>query len=79
MRTRVRQWGNSLAIRIPLAYAKGLRMDADSDVELAMVDGSLVVTKVGDDAALAALLARVTPHNVHGEAEFGEPAGLETW
>lgn len=79
MRTRVRQWGNSLAIRIPQAYAKDLRMDAGSEVELALVDGSLVVVAVEDDAVLASLLAQVTPSNIHGEAEFGEPVGRETW
>jgi antitoxin component of MazEF toxin-antitoxin module len=29
--------------------------------------------------SLAQLLAEVTPENIHGEVDWGEPLGLEIW
>lgn len=43
-------------------------------------DGRLVVTPVAEPAfSLEALLAEVTPHNLHAEVQVGDSEGAEVW
>jgi antitoxin MazE len=80
MRARVQRWGNSLALRIPRAFAVETALGQGSEVELTLVDGRLVVTPVEDQPfSLQALLADVTPENLHSEVETGSPRGDEAW
>jgi len=43
MLTKVQKWGNSLAVRIPSAFAKQIRLSAGSDVELRLENGKLIL------------------------------------
>jgi len=80
VRTRVKKWGNSLAVRIPRSFAAEVGLEADADVEMALVDGSLVITSMErGDARLAELLARVNADNVHDEIDSGAAVGGEAW
>jgi virulence-associated protein VagC len=44
MRARVQRWGNSLALRIPKAFATETGLESGSEVELTLDDGRLIVT-----------------------------------
>ncbi len=80
MRTRVRKWGNSLALRIPRSFAAEARLEQDMPVEISLVEGNLVVTPVVDPAfTLEQLLAGVTEENLHREVDTGAPVGDEAW
>jgi antitoxin MazE len=79
MKAKVQRWGNSLAIRIPKAYAVDLRVDAGSVIDLDIVESKLVVTPEREAPALDALLALVTPENVHAESDVGPAIGREAW
>ena len=80
MKTRVQKWGNSLAVRIPKAFAADLGLAQDSSVELALEDGSLVVRpSPRPQYQLSELLERVTEDNLHTEEDFGRPVGNEEW
>ena len=46
---------------------------SDDEVRLKRANG------VSKKYTLAQLLAGVTPENIHGEVDFGPPAGRETW
>ena len=46
MRTKVQKWGNSLALRIPKVFAAQTHLEPDTDVELTMIDGKLVIAPV---------------------------------
>lgn len=59
MKTAVQRWGNSLALRIPRAYAAETRISEGSEVELTLKAGALVVRPVVRKRhALADLLKR---------------------
>ncbi len=76
MRTRVRKWGNSLAIRIPRPLAQEVGMTRDAPVELSLEDGRVVVAPVVLPVpSLDELLARVTPENLHSEVDTGPRQG----
>jgi antitoxin MazE len=80
MKTRVGKWGNSLAVRIPRSFAAETRIEADTLVELSIVEGKLVLTPVErPEENLEALLARVTEQNRHSEVDAGPPVGSEAW
>ncbi len=80
MRARVQRWGNSLALRIPRAFAAETAIDHGSDVELTLEHGELVVTPVAEQGfSLGTLLDGITPENAHAEVESGSPQGGEAW
>jgi antitoxin MazE len=80
METRVKKWGNSLALRIPKPLAAEVGIEDNSPVELSLLDGKLIVAPVTESQySLEGLLAQVTEENVHGEVDTGAPMGGEVW
>lgn len=80
MKAHVQKWGNSLAVRIPKAYANDLGLETDSVVELAVEDGVLVLRPAARPRyALDELLSRVTEANIHREQDSGDAVGGEEW
>ncbi len=80
MKARIQKWGNSLALRIPKAFAAETNIKQNSLVEISLVDGKLVVSHASEAAyTLEALLAGVTEENLHSEIDFGSPVGVEIW
>ena len=80
MKTKVQKWGNSLALRIPKAFAEEAGFRNEGPVEITLTEGKLVV-KTATDAkpTLEQLLAKVTKKNVHHEAGTGSVVGREVW
>jgi len=77
MKTTIRTWGNSLAVRIPKAYAMHLGIISGKEVELSMEQNALHIT--APDQHLESLLEKVTAENLHGETTTGIPQGRELW
>lgn len=80
MRTKVQKWGNSLAVRIPKAFAEEVGLTDESSVEMRLVKGGLLVEPVAPyGARLDELLEAVTDDNLHGEVDWGSARGKEAW
>ncbi len=79
MRTTIRKWGHSLALRIPKAFALETRLAEGMTVDLTIQDRKLIVSPATKEYDLEHLLEGVTALNLHGETETGEPTGRETW
>jgi antitoxin MazE len=80
MKTAVQRWGNSLAIRIPRAFAQEKRLGNGSQVDIQLNSGMLVISLVPQNRyALRDLLAAVQKTNVHSETKWGAPMGKEVW
>ncbi len=80
MQATIQQWGNSLALRIPKAFAQQTKVKRGSRVRLAVEKGRLVVTPTTPEKiSLKSLLAKVTPENIHPETDWGPPVGKEIW
>jgi len=78
MLTRIQKWGNSLALRIPSAFADELGLAENSQANLSLKEGGLIVTAAaGEKWSLDELLSRVTEDNRHREWETGAPEGSE--
>ena len=80
MYTRVQKWGNSLAVRIPKSFAAEVGLEQDSEVELSLLDGKLVLIPLASHhTPLTTLLAQITDENLHAEVPSGDPVGNEGW
>ena len=78
MRTNIQKWGNSLAVRIPKAFASDLGIDQNAPVELSLEDGALVLRPALESPyKLESLLAQVTDENIHSLIDWGGPVGKE--
>ena len=80
MRTRVRKWGNSLALRIPKSFAIEVGLCENLAVDLSVREGKLVVQPHSEEPlSLDDLLAGITDENLHGEWNTGPAVGKEIW
>ncbi len=80
MKARVQKWGNSLALRIPRPFALEVGLSENSEVELSLVDGRLIIRPIGRvKFVLSDLMAMVTPKNRHSEVAIDGPVGKEAW
>ncbi len=78
MRAEVKNWGNSLALRIPKALAEEVGLESGSRVELIAENGHLHVISVKRPRyTLEELAAQITPENRHDEWDTGPPVGKE--
>jgi antitoxin MazE len=79
MHTQIGKWGNSLAVRIPGAFAKDLGLTEGMVLDISLVDGGLLLRPRVKEYTLDELVAGITPENVHGETDWGEAVGRESW
>ena len=78
MDSKVQKWGNSLALRIPKAYADQIGLRSNSPVKILLESDRIIIEPVRR-ITLEGLLADVTPDNRHDETDWGEPTGNESW
>ena len=80
MLTKVQKWGNSLALRIPKAFALDAQLENDSFVEISIVEGQIIITPVvAPSWTLEELLAGINKKNIHHEVDTGFAIGNEVW
>jgi antitoxin MazE len=76
----VSKWGNSLAVRIPLAVARQASLGEGDSVALALdSDGCIVLRPTRRKYSIEELAAGITPKNRHRETDWGRPQGEESW
>ena len=80
MRTKIQKWGNSLALRIPKAFAAEAGFEKNREVDVSAEDHRLIVqVPVRPSSTLEELLGGVRPSNLHREVDWGPPLGKEAW
>ena len=79
MKTVISKWGNSLAMRIPVAVARQIKAQEGTAVELTVARGRLVISRVRDSYDPDKLIDAITSENRHDETEWGQPGGVEVW
>jgi antitoxin MazE len=80
MLTKVQKWGNSLALRIPKAFAVDAQLENDSFVEISFVDGQIIIRPIPAPSwSLDELLAGSNKSNIHHEVDTGSAVGNEVW
>lgn len=79
MITTIARWGNSLAVRIPKSIAEAAAVEQDTSVEISLDDDRIMIRPVSAEWKLSALVARITPANMHAENDWGVAVGKEPW
>jgi len=77
MTATIQKWGNSLALRIPLAVAKQIRVQEGDSVVLKVSSAGLTVKAAPKRLNLDDLLAQVTTENMHPATDWGADVGRE--
>ncbi len=73
----IQKWGNSLALRIPIAVAKQIQVREGDSVTLRVSPTGLTVKPAAKRLRLDDLLAKVTPENLHPATNWGADVGRE--
>ncbi|NPV02242.1 MAG: AbrB/MazE/SpoVT family DNA-binding domain-containing protein [Brevinematales bacterium] len=79
MKSAVQKWGNSLAVRIPANYAKDVRIQEGSAVEVTVEENRIVIIPETKGSRLEEMLSRIDENNLHGETDTGGQVGSEIW
>jgi antitoxin MazE len=80
MQTKIKKWGNSLALRIPKSFALNAKLRQDELVDISVDKERIIITPIGEkEYSLDDLLAGVSEDNLHGEFDTGVPVGKEIW
>ncbi len=77
----LKQWGNNLGVRLPQNVARAAHLHVDQRVQVAVVEGRVVITPVDDaQMTLEQRLFRFDPVKHGGEMiATDEPLGAEKW
>lgn len=79
MRAKAQKWGNSLAVRIPKSIAQQAGVHEEDELDIDVEAEVIRLRPRRRQPGLAELLEQITPSNLHGEADFGQPKGRESW
>ena len=80
MQTKIKKWGNSLALRIPKSFALNANLRQNELVDLSIDKERIIITPIGEkEYLLDELLERVSESNLHSEFDTGAPVGREIW
>ncbi len=80
MKTVVKKWGNSAAVRIPAAIMEAIPLELDAPVDVREEAGRIVIEPVRQKSYdIKALIKAITRENLHEASDFGVPVGKEVW
>lgn len=72
MKTTVKKWGNSAAVRIPASVMEAMHLDLDQVVEMRVEKGRIVIEPARQKSyALSDPLKGIDAKNLHEAIEFG--------
>ena len=78
MKSVIRKWGNSPALRLPVAVIKEAEFSLEQQVNIVATPGRIVIEPAGTvEYDLDRLLSGITRKNTHAEVSFGRPVGKE--
>ena len=79
MNATIQKWGNSLALRIPMSFAKNIHLHQGSSVDLILSKGKIEICpkKTTKQYVLSEMLKKINKNNIHAEVDWGKPVGRE--
>lgn len=77
----LQKWGNSAGVRLPKKVIDEAHLKIDQPLQISIEGKSVVLTPVKQSPkiTLSTMLKGVTPKDVGGEYDWGEPVGKELW
>lgn len=76
----IKQWGNSLGVRLPAAIAREARLHVDQRVHMSVEEGAIIIRpEQSPDLTLEERLSRFNPIRHGGETMQTRAVGAEKW
>ena len=72
MPVTVKKWGNSPAVRLPLAVMRAANLSLEQEVNVSVVAGKVIIEAAAPNYDIDALIAAITPKNRHPAIGSGE-------
>ena len=82
MLAKIQKWGNSQGLRITKSLLADAQIDIGDEVNIAVKDGSLIVTpaqRTRKKYNLKDLVAKIPDGYQTKETDWGKPTGNEVW
>lgn len=80
VQSSVGKWGNSPAVRIPVALIKEAKLSIKQPVRVAAEVGRIIIEPLEVvDYDINKLVSGITKENLHSDVDFGDPVGKEAW
>ena len=80
MRLKIQKWGNSLALRIPKAFAAQSKISENKLVNISLDNNKIVIEPIEENQySLKKMVAEINSSNLHNEIGFGKQVGNEHW
>jgi antitoxin MazE len=73
----IRKWGNTPAVRIPVAIMEAAHLALNQAMNVRAENGRVILEPATPEHLLEELLAEMTDANLHAEMDFGVPRGEE--
>ncbi|NCC76522.1 MAG: AbrB/MazE/SpoVT family DNA-binding domain-containing protein [Clostridia bacterium] len=73
----LKKWGNSPAVRLPMAVMEAARLSVNQAVEVRAESGRVIIEPAVPACTLEDLMAGITRDNLHTEMDFGASQGGE--
>ncbi|WP_210411661.1 AbrB/MazE/SpoVT family DNA-binding domain-containing protein [Rhodoferax sediminis] len=78
MEAVIKKWGNSPAVRLPVALMKLATLTLEQKVNVTAVEGKIIIEPLDHvEYRLEDLVKGITRSNSHAEVSFGAPVGKE--
>ncbi len=72
-------WGNSLAVRIPKAFAEEAGISELEEIEVEIKNKVISIRRSQKELSLSQLIKAIKQENLHDEIDFGARQGNEAW
>jgi antitoxin MazE len=79
MKSTVKKWGNSAAVRIPASVMQATNLVLDEMVDVREEAGRIIIVPIRQVYELDDLLNGITSKNQHTAVDFGPASGKEIW
>ncbi|MDD2935277.1 MAG: AbrB/MazE/SpoVT family DNA-binding domain-containing protein [Candidatus Pacebacteria bacterium] len=80
MKTRIKKWGNSLAIRLPKTSVDLLNLKENNEVSFDFDKDQIIIKPENKkEYSLSELISKINSKNIHKEIDWGKPVGKEIW
>ena len=73
MNATIQKWGNSLALRIPMSFAKNIHLHQGSSVDVILAKGKIEIRprQTGKKYVLSEMVRKITKDNLPHEPDWG--------
>lgn len=79
MKTLIKKWGNSAAVRLSSSMLQSMQIAVNSEVEIEISEDKIIISPVSKSYDINELVDAINEENCHSEESFGKPVGKESF